>query len=212
MKKLMLLALILATFCASAQTSDKPKKMAFAGYGGGMMLHTGFVQSKNFNLYSPNGALWQQMRLKGVPFGIGGAIRVRFGQHLRIGGEGYVSTIQQRKTKSYNSIGWGGLLADCCWIKNKWTFFVGGTLGGGSVKNLILTEAPAQDFLLENGTAAYRKYSFMAATPFLGFEYALMDRIHLIVKADYLFNISNPQTDFTTGPRLYAGITFCHWK
>jgi len=186
--------------------------MAFAGYGGGMMLHTGFVQSRTFSMYSPNGGLWQQMRLKGVPFGIGGAIRVRFGQHLRVGGEGYVTTLRQHKTKSYNTIGWGGILADCCWIKDKWTFFVGGTFGGGSVKDLILKEIPDLNYVFEDGGASYREYGFLAATPFLGFEYAILERIHLIVKADYLLNISNPQADFTTGPRLYVGLTFCHWK
>lgn len=212
LRSVVCLLLLCVSLCSEAQSDRVPKRMAFSGYGGGMMLHTGFVQSREFNLYAPNGTLRQSMRLRGMPFGIGGAIRVRFGRHLRVGGEGYVSTLRQRKTKGYNTIGWGGLLADCSWTKNKWTFFIGGTIGGGSVKNLLFTEASNNDFLLEDGIVAYRKYSLLCIAPFLGFEYTLHDSIRLVVKTDYLCGLTPTPVDFTTGPRLYIGINFCHWK
>lgn len=176
------------------------------------MFNTGYVLSREFSLYNSNGTMNQRMRQQGVPFGLGGTIRIGFGRHLRIGGEGYVTTLHQRKTKGFNTVGWGGLLADCRWTKNRWTFFVGGTVGGGSVKNLILTETSTSDFVFEDGSAAYRKYSLMCVVPFLGFEYALHKRIHLIVKTDYLYSLSDTPADFTTGPRLYLGILFCHWN
>ena len=212
LRSVVCLLLLCVSLCSEAQSDRVPKRMAFSGYGGGMMLHTGFVQSREFNLYAPNGTLRQSMRLRGMPFGIGGAIRVRFGRHLRVGGEGYVSTLRQRKTKGYNTIGWGGLLADCSWTKNKWTFFIGGTIGGGSVKNLLFTEASNNDFLLEDGIVAYRKYSLLCIAPFLGFEYTLHDSIRLVVKTAYLCGLTPTPVDFTTGPRLYIGINFCHWK
>jgi hypothetical protein len=45
--------------------------------------------------------------------------------------------------------------------------------------------------------------------PFAGFEYALSKKIHLMCKADYIFNVSNPQADFLTGTRFYFGFAFC---
>ena len=67
--------------------------MAFSGYQGGMMFHMGYVQSKNFQFNDLLGnPLGNPYQLKGMAYGIGGAIRVGFGKHLRVGMEGYVST------------------------------------------------------------------------------------------------------------------------
>lgn len=187
-----------------------PSKMAYSGFSGGMMLHTGYVQSREFTLNNPDGTTRETMQLKGAPFGLGGALRVHFGQHLRVGTEGYVSTLMYGKNKSYTSVGWGGLLVDCAWNLKSWTPFIGGTIGGGSVKNLTLLEPTAGDFTLENNSASYRKYGFMALSPFVGVEYAMTQKVHLILKLDYLLNLTNWQDDFTTGPRFYVGFMFCH--
>jgi hypothetical protein len=50
----------------------------------------------------------------------------------------------------------------------------------------------------------------MVATPFLGMEYAVSQRVHLVAKADYIFNIAEKQTDFANGIRIYAGFVFFH--
>lgn len=44
--------------------------------------------------------------------GIGGVIRLHFGEHFRVGSEGYVSTLSQLDDGSYLKYGWGGILAD----------------------------------------------------------------------------------------------------
>lgn len=76
------------------------------GFDGGMMLHTGFVKGEFPQLAHT---------VSGMPFGIGGVIRVHLGEHWRVGSEGYVSTLQQANNGSYVKYGWGGLLGDFYW-------------------------------------------------------------------------------------------------
>ena len=133
---------------------------------------------------------------------------VFFGKYLRVGTEGYSTTLYYGQKGSYATIGWGGLLADCAFTKDRHTFFVGATVGGGAFRNLTLTEPMHHDWEVENNVS-YRKYAFMAVTPFVGYEWAMTQKIHLALKLDYLLNVSNPQPDFITGPRLYIGFMFC---
>jgi len=107
----------------------------------------------------------------------------------------------------YAKIGWGGVLADCAWQIGKFAPFVGGTFGGGSQQNLTNFSEPKNDYALEE--VSYRKYGFLCLVPFVGTEFALSKRIHLVFKADYMFNLSNRQADFITGTRFYFGFTFC---
>ena len=213
-RKLIFFAIFALTLCTvDAQTSESSRgRMSFSGYSGGMMIHTGYVQGSPFSLTMPDGHNTVEMKMKGVPYGIGGTVKLQFGKHLRAGFEGYVTTLNYGGNGCHESIGWGGLLADCVWMFGKWTIFAGGTVGGGSVKNLTLLEKPDSDFLVENATTSYRKYGFVALTPFVGVEYAVLERIHLVLKTDGLFNVSNFQPDFVTGPRIYFGVMFCHLK
>jgi hypothetical protein len=48
----------------------------------------------------------------------------------------------------------------------------------------------------------------MIADPFMGMEYAIANKIHLITKVDCIFNITQKQPDFAIGTRFYAGIVF----
>ena len=201
MKKTITLILIFCCIFANAQEKKEKGKMAYSGFSGGMLLHLGYVQSKNFTF--SNG---QTMQLKGLVFGLGGQARVHFGKYFRIGGEGYFSE-HKYKNGSYARIGWGGVLADCAFQIGKFAPFVGGTFGGGSQQNLTNFSEPKNDYILDE--TSYRKYGFMCVVPFVGVEYGLSKRIHLVFKADYMFNVSNRQADFITGPRFYLGFTFC---
>lgn len=82
--------------------------------------------------------------------------------------------------------------------------------GGGSVKDVTALEDTTGDFRLDGGTTSYRRYPFPAIAPFAGIEYALTGRVHLVLKADYLLNLSPRQADFVRGPRFYFGFMFCH--
>jgi hypothetical protein len=203
--------MILPLLSLAVFAQEKPKsKLAYSGFSGGMMVHTGFVQSGEFSLKNDDGTLAKTMRFSGAAFGIGGQARVHLGKHLRVGTEGYVSDYFY-ENKSYTSLGWGGLLADCAWEIKRFTLFAGGTFGGGAQKNLTILKKPAdgyEGFDLDD-KISYRKYSFLCAVPFAGAEFALTKKIHLVLKVDYIFNISNPQPDFNTGTRIYFGFSFC---
>ncbi len=209
---MLLFFLLFSSGWVDAQEEKPRSKMAFSGYGGGMMLHAGYVQGKTFTLCDSDGNPMYDKRLRGCAYGIGGAVKVGFGRHLRIGCEGYVTKMRNDRFGGFTSIGWGGILADCSWTLGKWTLFVGGTVGGGGVRSLLMLADAPGDFLVEDHTASYRHYTFMAITPFLGVEWAVLQRIHLTLKADWLFNVTNPQPDFVSGARIYFGIMFCHWK
>jgi hypothetical protein len=190
--------------------TSQEKKIGFFGYSGGMMLHTGFVSGKPMSFAYPDGASYQNLKIEGLPFGIGGAIKINFSEHFRIGAEGYISTLTYGEYGSYSKCGWGGILFDYALQKARWSFFAGATIGSGSVNNLTLFDDMPLDNVIENHSVSYRNYKFMALTPFAGVEYALSDKMHAIFKMDSLFNINHPQADFVTGPRFYFGIMFTH--
>ncbi len=199
--------LIFACAALALMPAAAENKMKYNGYSGGMMLHTGYVFG---GVSTPQhaGTVVATEKMQGLPMGIGGAIRLNFGKYLRVGTEGYSTTLYYGQKGCYATIGWGGLLADCAFTKDRHTFFVGATVGGGAFRNLTLTEPMHHDWEVENNVS-YRKYAFMAVTPFVGYEWAMTQKIHLALKLDYLLNVSNPQPDFITGPRLYIGFMFC---
>jgi hypothetical protein len=174
-----------------------------------MMLHTGYIQSRSFDIITESGDV-SKRQLKGAPFGLGGALRVHFGEHLRVGAEGYVSTFSYGENDSYASVGWGGLLVDGAWVIDRWTVFAGGTVGGGSMKHIAMSDNDHDDYVVEGENAMFREYSFVVVVPFVGAEYALTRKVHLTIKMDYMCNVSNWQDDFIAGPRLYFGFMFCH--
>ena len=189
-----------------AQNTDG-KKLNFQGYSGGMMIHTGYLFGGELNIRDASAPT----KIQGTPFGIGGALRFHFGKHLRIGTEGYSSNLRYgEKKNSFLSLGWGGLLVDCQWKINKTTIFCGGTIGGGSVKNVAVADNINAESSERN--AVYRKYGVMLITPFVGMEYAISSRICLVVKVDCVTNLTNKQSDFAIGPRIYTGFIFSHAK
>ncbi|MCL2073551.1 MAG: hypothetical protein FWH18_06510 [Marinilabiliaceae bacterium] len=192
---------IIVSLFANAQ-EEESKKFKYRGYSGGMMVHTAYLYGGNINVGADD------IKIEGVPFGIGGAMRFQFGNHFRIGAEGYSSTLCYGDN-SYLSLSWGGLLFDCPYKINNFTFFAGGTIGGGGVKNVTVTNTLVNS-MKEN--ALYQKYSIMIADPFIGAEYAFTPRISLTTKIDFVFNLSQKRPDFAMGPRIYLGFSFYHSK
>ena len=196
---------VLATLVLSSTLAQGGLK--YRGFSGGMMVHTGYLKSNSFDLQTIHGNYITTSKVEGMSFGIGGAARLHFGKHLRVGGEGYVSNLRYGVKGTTSSLSWGGVLADCVWDLGKLWPFVGMTIGGGAVEHVILQNEPATDFAAESD-AVYREYSFMALAPMVGVEYAMSEKIHLTLKMDYVINISNPQDDFTSGPRFFLGFMF----
>ena len=122
-------------------TAKKRHSMAYNGYQGGMMFNIGYVQSRNFQFQDNAGLpLGQYGKLSGASMGLGGALRVGFGKYLRVGIEGYVSTLKYQPKGSSAKIGWGGLLLDSHWHINKFTIFTGGVIGGGSYTHIAMID------------------------------------------------------------------------
>lgn len=184
-------AFLLLSLLFVGTTNSSAQKFGYKGFSGGMMINTGYV----------SGELIQNQKTGGAPFGFGGAIKIHLSDHFRVGSEGYVSTLNYNHDGSFASVGWGGGLVDWFWQLGKFAPFTGVCIGGGSFKNLTL-----------NDPITYRKYSFMAITPFAGVEFALTDKVRLIFKTDYLFNVTSRQSDFLRGVRFFIGFSFYRLK
>lgn len=192
----------------SAGAQDKGR-FAYRGFCGGMMLHSGYVRSGNFHVTGNSGDV-KELSMSGMPSGIGGAVRFMFGEHLRIGSEGYVSKLTSGEYDSRIETGWGGFLADCVWQLRKCRVFAGGTVGGGSQTGTIILSPAGNDYKADE--IAFRKYRFMALAPFAGVEISLTPKMDIVLKADWLLSLSRKEDDFVSGPRLYLGFMFGHRK
>ena len=182
-----------------SEESAQERKGIYQGFDGGMMLHTGYLQTN----IAPLGNYCAE----GVPFGIGGVARIHLGKHWRVGGEGYISTLSQLNNGSYIECGWGGVLADFYWIFGRFQPYVGLTIGGGALTHYLMFEEPASPWA-PVGKTYFEEQSFMAIDPFVGCEFALTSVLHLNLKMDYLCAIGPAAATMPTGPRVYFGILF----
>lgn len=189
---------------SNAAVGEKRNRLAYSGFAGGMMVHAGWVNRGKIGIGSA-----PAQSVAGVPLGIGGALKVRFGDHLRVGTEGYTSSLGYGDFGSSLSIGWGGLLVDWTFEAGEFTPYVGLTVGGGVVENLTLTQKPTTDFVPEE-LVSYRHYGVGVVVPFVGVEYGLTERMSLTVKADYICPIATREFDFPQGVRCYVGFMFNH--
>ena len=195
MKRVILAAIgLLILLSASAR-----EKKLLRGFDGGMMLHAGYLQG---NLDAIG------YEAKGVTTGIGGAIRLHLGNHFRVGGEGYISTLNQRGNGSYLKYGWGGLLADVYTVLGRFQPYAGLTVGGGAITTLLMMENPSSPWAPIDGTR-YHKQGFMAIDPFIGCDFIVSGPMHLTLKVDYLCALSGSKL-LPHGPRVYFGFLFYH--
>lgn len=207
MKKICFLILV----CTLSFFGFSQNLFQYSGFSGGMMVHSGYLQSQEFNITTNNGQNPQNLQAKGVPFGIGGAAKVHLGKYLRVGGEGYVSNLNYGEYNSIFNLSYGGVLVDCIWQNKRFSPYIGVLFGGGSTQNTTLFASTPDDFIAEENVS-YRKNSFLALTPFVGVEYALNDKIRLTLKADYLVNLNSAPNDFASGVRIFIGFMFYRLK
>ncbi len=207
---LFIICLLVVSTPILAQEEAPQKQKIFNGYSGGMMFHLGYLFGKDKAIpHNP----------QGLTYGIGGALRVNLWKHLRVGGEGYVSTMPSSatdqhhilKSGSYIRNGWGGLLVDAHWRYKKFWPYIGGTIGGGSKRTLFVCDGNFNDWQPEHKSTV-NKQSYFILSPFVGFDYLLTQRIHLTFKVDYVLAFHKNNLVTPTGPRLYFGILFCHSK
>ena len=196
MKKL-LLGLLLIAICASSIAQEKK---ILNGFDGGMMLHTGYLKGEITPL---------NYTAKGMPMGIGGVIRLHLGKHIRVGSEGYVSTLHVEHNGSYSKLGWGGLLVDGYWPLGKVMPYVGLTIGGGGVTTCLMTEGNSHDWQSEE-ELVYNKSTLMIVDPFIGCDFIVSEALHITLKCDYICGFSKKEIHMPQGPRLYLGFIFYH--
>jgi len=210
-----ILTLLLIAGGMSAQVRDSiATNKVYQGFSGGMMLHAGYQFGQDKNAPTTDG---RSTSPQGATFGIGGALRVHLWKHLRTGFEGYVSTMPSETTDSHNILqpgsyirtGCGGLLADCCWRMEKAWPYIGGTIGGGSMKGLYIIEGD-QNSWGQDANSTFHKQSFFYVTPYAGCDYCLTRKVHLTFRLDWMLAFHKGRLTVPTGPRLYFGFMFCH--
>lgn len=181
----------------------------FQGYSGGMMLHTGYLFGP---AEAPKASDW-----RGATMGIGGALRINLWDHLRVGGEGYVSTMPSTLSNQSKSLangsyvrnGWGGILADACWRLEKIWPYIGGSIGGGSCKSLYIYDGDQHDWQAE-ADAIFNKQAYWYVDPYVGVDWCMTKKVHLTFKMDWLLAIHDRRLLMPTGTRAYIGFMFCH--
>ena len=179
-----------------------------------MMVHAGYLFGENAGAVLPS---MDNITPQGLTYGLGGSMRVNLKKHLRIGCEGFSSTMKSGATNknqvlqsgSYIRTGWGGVIADACWRLEKVWPYVGGSVGGGAMRSLYIVNGNQGDWTPEQ-TAVFHKQGFGYVNPYVGLDYCLTRRIHLTFRLDWMLAFAHEQLVYPTGPRLYIGILFCH--
>jgi hypothetical protein len=197
--------LLIIFLCCISLLSATAQKFEFKGYTGGMFIHSGLIKSDDFEVTNSLGET-SAHRIKNLTFGLGGKLVFQFGNHLRLGLEGYNSSVNYGDYKSSYSIGWGGLLAEYFHETRMASYFFGTTFGGGAVKNLVVTESQTLNF--QTSEILRRRYETGIIAPYYGAEIKLTQKLRFVYKADYLFPITNKQNDWGRGFRWYVGINF----
>ena len=192
----------------------KDKMPVFQGYSGGMMLHAGYLFGKNPSAILPSG---ESISPQGLTTGIGGSLRINLWKHLRVGCEGYVSTMKCGVTDmkdvlqsgSYVRTGSGGVLADACWRMEKVWPYIGAAVGGGAMRTLALVDGTEEDWQPEE-LAMLTKQGFGYVNPYVGIDWCMTKRVHLTLRMDWMLALADKQLVLPTGPRFFFGFMFCH--
>lgn len=195
MNKPLTIIILALTFIFTAKSGDAQDRQLFDG---GMMAHTGYMHCTFDEI---------GYEAKGMCFGLGGVLRFHIGNHFRIGGEGYVSTLRQMKNGSYIRTGCGGVTADAYWRFGRWIPYFGVTAGGGKTSALLMFDGSTDDWETEAEVVMHNS-PFFFVTPNVGVEFLLTESVHLTMKVDRLFNVS--KAEMPTGVRVYLGFVFAH--
>ncbi|MCL2290230.1 MAG: hypothetical protein FWC34_05925 [Bacteroidetes bacterium] len=200
---------ILIPLFVFSQDTTASKNWGYKGYSGGMFIHSGYVQSKQFYVSDLQCNVIEE-QVKGATFGLGGKMSIYLNRHFRVGGEGYFSSCKYGTYKNSSRVAWGGLTLDLLYPVKKWAPFIGVTLGYGSASNLIFIERQRQTF--NEKPAIYFTNSFSIVNPTIGVEFFTSSRISLLFKMDYMLNISKTFPSYPQGVRFYLGVHFYQKK
>lgn len=205
----------LCVLTCSALYANESSVKVYQGFSGGMMAHGGYLFGVNAD--APKTADGVVCSPQGGTFGLGGALRVHLWNHLRVGGEGFVSTMNSGTTNmkhalkegSYIRTGFGGIAIDACWRKEKVWPYIGGSIGGGAMRSLYVLEGSQDDWAAED--AAYlHKTPFMYVNPYVGLDWCMTKKVHMTFRIDWMVALHKGDVVKPTGPKLLVGFMFCH--
>lgn len=205
----------LCVLTCSALYANESTVKVYQGFSGGMMAHGGYLFGVNAD--APKIADGVVCSPQGGTFGLGGALRVHLWKHLRVGGEGFVSTMNSGTTNmkhvlkegSYIRTGFGGVAIDACWRKEKVWPYIGGSIGGGAMRSLYVLEGSQDDWAAED--AAYlHKTPFMYVNPYVGLDWCMTKKVHMTFRIDWMVALHEGDVVKPTGPKLLVGFMFCH--
>ena len=214
-KQLQYIIVLACLLAAQTLYADDSQSKVYQGFSGGMMGHAGYLFGENADApKADNGLICSP---QGGTFGLGGALRVHLWKHLRVGGEGFVSTMNSGTTNmkhvlqegSYIRTGWGGVLMDACWRKEKVWPYIGGSVGGGAMRSLYLLDGSQDDWIAEN-KAYLHKQSFFYVNPYVGMDWCMTQKVHMTFRVDWMVALHAGEVVLPTGPRLLVGFMFCH--
>ena len=214
-RQLQYIILLFCLLLTKSVLAGESQSKVYQGFSGGMMGHASYLFGVNPDApMTPEGVLCSP---QGGSFGLGGALRVHLWKHLRVGGEGFVSTMNSGATNmkhilqegSYIRTGWGGLIVDACWRKEKVWPYIGGSIGGGEMRSLYVLEGNQDDWVAEEA-AWLHKTSFFYVNPYVGVDWCMTQKVHMTFRADWLLALNNGNLVMPTGPRLLIGFMFCH--
>ena len=205
------------------------------GFSGGMLIHGGYLFSSDPTKVFSNTGLGSLDYIKGLPksgfcFGLGGALRMHFIDHIHLGAEGYVSTMPLMGTGSNVRTGWGGVLCD--WYGNwgKTRPMIGMTVGGGAMRRLYVPDqTPGTEYAQSDSTnynSSFVKTPFFFMDPYIGLEIGLNNHMAIMLRLDYMLPFGRTSSGLTdlgkdvkwsnfmtpSGPRLYIGVMFGRLK
>jgi hypothetical protein len=211
MKKTIIAAffLVLLNFSVFSQAPIISNKWGYMGYSGGMFVHAGYMQSRVFGV-SDLQCNPVSVQIKGATLGLGGKMSIFLNPHFRVGAEGYFSSCKYGVNKNSCRIGWGGVTFDLLYPIKKWSPFLGVTVGGGSSTNLIFIEKTQNN--KEAIPVVHYKIPLCIINPAVGIEFFASNRISLLFKMDYMFNVYKPSKAYPHGLRFYLGVHFYHKK
>ena len=95
--------------------------------------------------------------LMGMHLGAPSTPCVQPGDHVRLGGEGYVSTLLQKRNGSYVRMGWGGVVADFYWPIKRWSPYAGVCIGGGKTSTLLVLDGSDSDWESETNAVVHKE-------------------------------------------------------
>jgi hypothetical protein len=214
-KQLQYIIVLACLLAAQTLYADDSQSKVYQGFSGGMMGHAGYLFGENADApKADNGLICSP---QGGTFGLGGALRVHLWKHLRVGGEGFVSTMNSGTTNmkhvlqegSYIRTGWGGVLMDACWRKEKVWPYIGGSVGGGAMRSLYVLDGSQDDWIAEN-KAYLHKQSFFYVNPYVGMDWCMTQKVHMTFRVDWMVALHAGEVVLPTGPRLLVGFMFCH--